>query len=203
MAIAQPGLFISIPFFGHPNTMQPHVEDCCPPRTARVLLLGLGNDILRDDSIGLRIARSLAEDFAGHPSVHVRETTEMGIALLDFLVGYTHAIIVDSIVTGLVPAGTVHLLDIDSIKRLTVHTPHFLGVGETVALGNHLGLPMPNDIRVMAVEVHDPYTLGETLTEPLCAAFPHILEQVRAELIRMVDISQEQPEQPTSIRAYR
>lgn len=203
MATAQVGRFHFQPRFQQPNTMQPRLEDCCPPRAARVLLLGLGNDILRDDSIGLRIARSLADEFADHPAVHVRETTEMGIALLDFLVGYTRAIIVDSIVTGLVPAGTVHVLDIDSIKRLTVHTPHFLGVGETVALGNHLGLPMPSDIRVMAVEVEDPYTLGEALTVPVCAAFPRILEQVRAELTRMVEISQEQPGQPTSMGSYR
>lgn len=183
--------------------MQAHAEDYCPPRTVRVLLLGLGNDILRDDSIGLRVARSLAEDFAGHPAVDVRETTEMGIALLDFLVGYSHAIIVDSIVTGLVPAGTVHVLDIDSIKRLTVHTPHFLGVGETVALGNHLGLPMPSEVHVMAIEVEDPYTLGEALTEPLNAAFPHILEQVRAELARTIEICGQQPGQPTSVRTHR
>ncbi|MGC8990348.1 MAG: hydrogenase maturation protease [Verrucomicrobiia bacterium] len=183
--------------------MQARVEDCCSPRTAQVLLLGLGNDILRDDSIGLRVARSLAHDFAGHSAVDVRETTEMGIALLDFLVGYTHAIIVDSIVTGLVPAGTVHLLDIDSIKRLTVHTPHFLGVGETVALGHHLGLPMPTNIRVMAVEVEDPYTLGEALTEPLNAAFPRILEQVRAELSKMADSCKEQPGQTVSVETPR
>lgn len=163
------------------------VQDWPQPRSARVLLLGLGNDILRDDSIGLRIARCLAEDFAEHPTVDVRETAEMGIALLDFLVGYSHAIIVDSIVTGLVPPGTVHMLNIDSIKRVTVHTPHFLGVGETLALGARLGLPMPTDIRVLAIEVQDPYTLDEALTEPLNAAFPQILEQVKTELARMAE----------------
>ena len=64
----------------------------------------------------------------------------MGLALLDFITGYSAVVIVDSIQTGQAAPGFVHELDAASLKQLTGRTPHFLGVGETLALGRQLGL---------------------------------------------------------------
>ena len=77
----------------------------------------------------------------------------MGLALLDFFVGRRAVILVDSIQTGRVAPGTVHELDATELKQLTGRTPHFLGVGETLALGRHLGLPIPDQVTVFAIEV--------------------------------------------------
>src|ERR1035438_600219 len=113
----------------------PLVDSSNPPLLAnaarpRVLVLGLGNDLLTDDGVGLYVARELQRQFVGQDSIHVRETTEMGLALLDFLTGYDAAVIVDSIQTGQAPPGFIHELDAASLKQLTGGTPHFLGVGE-------------------------------------------------------------------------
>jgi hypothetical protein len=54
----------------------------------------------------------------------------------------------------------------------------FLGVSETLALGRQLGLPMPEQIRIFAIEVKDPYTVGENLTSPTQEAFPGIVQRV-------------------------
>ena len=71
------------------------------PVTARqVLLLGLGNDILTDDAVGLYVVRELQPKLAAHPSIDIRETTEMGLALLDFITGYRAVVMVDSIQIG-------------------------------------------------------------------------------------------------------
>jgi hydrogenase maturation protease len=102
----------------------------------------------------------------------------MGLALLDFMAGYTAVFIVDSIQTGQVPAGFVHELDAASLKQLTGRTPHFLGVGETLALGCHLGLPMPATVKIFAIEVDDPFTLGTALTPALQASLPAIVDQI-------------------------
>ena len=98
----------------------------------RILLLGLGNEVLTDDAIGLEAVRAAQSHFVGHQSVDVRETTEMGLALLDFIEGYRALILVDSIQTGRVPPGTIHEVDTETLSRLTGRTPHFLGVGETL-----------------------------------------------------------------------
>jgi hydrogenase maturation protease len=161
------------------------VDSSNPPSLAnaakpRVLVLGLGNDLLTDDGVGLYVARELQRQVVGQDSIHVRETTEMGLALLDFLTGYDAAVIVDSIQTGQASPGFIHELDATSWKQLTGGTPHFLGVGETLALGRQLNMPMPAQVRIFAVEVEDPFTLGTQLTPALQTALPGIVGRIAA-----------------------
>ena len=109
----------------------------------------------------------------------------MGLALLDFLTGYRAVLIVDSIQTGQAAPGFIHELEAASLKTLTGRTPHFLGVGETLALGRLLELPMPAEVRILAIEVEDPFTLGTQLTPTLQTALPVIVERVAAVLRAM------------------
>ncbi len=70
----------------------------------------------------------------------------------------------DSIQAGRAGPGFIHELDAASLRRLTGASPHFLGVGETLALGGKLGLPMPGEVKIFAVETQDPFTLGTRMT---------------------------------------
>jgi hydrogenase maturation protease len=146
----------------------------------RILLLGLGNDILTDDAVGLHVVHELQRELAEHPALDIRETTEMGLALLDYITGYRGVIIVDSIQTGKAAPGFLHELDAAALTQLTGRTPHFVGVSETLALGRQLGLPMPEQVSIFAIEVEDPFTLGIALTPALQAALPGIVARVRA-----------------------
>ncbi len=149
----------------------------------RTLLLGLGNDILTDDAVGLLVVRRLGEELAGVPGLDIRETQEMGLALLDYLVGYEEAVLVDAVQTaGGAPPGTLHEVDAASLVSLVGRTPHFLGVGETLQLGRELGLDMPRRVRIFAIEAADVQTLGTSLTPALKAALPAILARIRAAL---------------------
>ena len=153
------------------------------PGPARpLLLLGLGNDILTDDAVGLFVVRDLRPKLAVHPSIDIRETTEMGLALLDFITGYRVVVIVDSIQTSKAPPGFLHELDATALNQLTGRTPHFVGVSETLALGRQLGLAMPEQVRIFAIEVEDPFTLGTALTPALQAALPGLVARIRAAL---------------------
>ena len=154
-----------------------------PPGPApQVLLLGLGNDILTDDAVGLYVVGELRAKLAGLPSIDIRETTEMGLALLDFITGYRAVVIVDSIQTGKAPPGFLHELDPTTLTQLSGRTPHFLGVSETLALGRQLKLPMPEQVKIFAIEVEDPFTLGTCLTPTLRSALPGVTERVAAAL---------------------
>lgn len=151
-----------------------------------ILALGLGNDILSDDAIGLLVARQLRRDLGEHPTIEVRETTEMGLALLDFLTGREAVLLVDAIQTGAVPPGSLLELDPAGWEGHSGRNPHFLGVGETLALGRQLGLSMPRQIQILAVEVADPFTLGTTLTPPLQEALPRAVDRARRLLEKWV-----------------
>jgi hydrogenase maturation protease len=145
---------------------------------SKVLILGLGNDILTDDAVGLHVVRELRRRLADEPEIAVEETCEMGLALLDYFVGRHAVIIVDSIQTGRVPPGTIHEVDANELKQLTGHTPHFMGVGETLALGHRLGLTMPERVEIFAIEVGDPFTLGTEMTVAVAGAVPEVLRRL-------------------------
>jgi len=149
-------------------------------RPDRILVLGLGNDILTDDAVGLLVARAVAARLGDDPAVAVRETTEMGLALLDEIADLDALILVDAVQTGRAPPGTIHACDIADLPQVTATSPHFIGVGETLALGRRLGLTMPQRVRVVAIEVADPYTLGTEPTAAVSAAVAQAVERVLA-----------------------
>src|SRR5512133_676058 len=113
----------------------------------KTLVLGLGNDVLTDDAIGLKISASLAEDLGTAGSgIEVKQSTEMGLALLDLVTGYDRLVIVDSTVTGKAPPGHLHVLQGTELEAIPTLSPHFLGVGEMLDLGRRLGLHMPSEL---------------------------------------------------------
>jgi hydrogenase maturation protease len=130
----------------------------------QILVLGLGNDLLTDDAVGLHVARAVRAKLTDEPRVVVRETMEMGLALLDEIAGFDALVLVDSIQTETAPAGRIHEFDLAALGGRRITAPHFVGVTETLALGRTLGLAMPQEVRIVAVEVADPFTLGTQLT---------------------------------------
>jgi hypothetical protein len=60
-----------------------------------------------------------------------------------------------------------------------------VGVGETLALGRQLGLAMPEQVKIFAIEVEDPFTLGTDLTPALQSALPGIVERIAAAVRRL------------------
>jgi hydrogenase maturation protease len=148
---------------------------------ARVLVLGLGNDILTDDAVGLRVVQAVRERVTGTQGIEVKATTEMGLALLDEIVERDGLVLVDSIQTGAVPAGHVHEFGPEGIARVVATSPHFLGVGETLALGKLLELKMPSQVRVFAIEVADSFTLGTQMTPAVEQAVPAAADRVAAQ----------------------
>jgi hydrogenase maturation protease len=156
------------------------------------LVLGLGNDILTDDAVGLRVTRELEQRLRGVPGVEVLETSEMGLALLDFFTGRHKVVLVDSVHSGKALPGTIHEVAFDNPRwnpscPSGPRTPHFLGVNETLALGHQLGLEMPRVVRAFAVEVSDPFTLSAEMTPALESALPRIVEQVALRVQRVLD----------------
>ena len=128
----------------------------------RTLVLGLGNDILGDDAVGLVAARRLR----GHCSaeVDVIEAAESGLGLLDFLEGRSHALLLDAILTGRHPAGTVLEFSREDFRRTIGPSPHYAGLPEVLRLAECLAIAVPTDLCVLAMEVEDPYYIREGLS---------------------------------------
>lgn len=155
------------------------------------LLLGLGNDILCDDAIGLLVARALSERRqlasaspvtyqlpSDSPAIDIRETTELGLALLDHIIGYKKLIIIDAIQTLMAPPGYIHELDTPALTFTPVTTPRFLAIGDMITLGKQLALPVPEHLKIFAIEIQDPRTITDRLTPTLQTALPQIINHI-------------------------
>ena len=142
----------------------------------KTLILGIGNPILSDDGIGIRVARRFKEN---NPALEVVETSEVGMALLEILNDHDRAIIIDSIKTdGGIP-GELYKLDLADLKFSTnFPTSHGIGIATAVELGQQLGYKMPKYVSVYAVEIKDNTTFSEQCTKEIEACIPGIFNQI-------------------------
>ena len=85
----------------------------------KTLILGLGNPILGDDGIGWKIASELQQREKIPSDVTIECMSIGGISLMEALIGYDQAIIIDSIVTHQVPVGTVNKSNLQDLPNHT------------------------------------------------------------------------------------
>jgi len=148
----------------------------------RTLVLGLGNDLAGDDAVGVLVARALRKELDG--AVDVVESSAAGMALIEVFAGYDRAVVIDSIVTGRNPPGTVTEMGLTEVGRVVAPSVHQAGLPELAAVAERLGLRFPSQTRVFAVEVVDPYTLGADLSEPVAGAVDELVRRVRDQIQR-------------------
>jgi len=144
----------------------------------RVLVLGLGNDLLTDDAVGILAARDLKRELAGVPGVTVLESSLHGVALLDLFVGHDKAIVLDAIQSGRASPGTISEIDPRELGAVTAPSPHFAGLPELLVLARELDLEFPETIAIFAVETADQRTIGGSLSAPVRQALPELVSRV-------------------------
>jgi hydrogenase maturation protease len=150
----------------------------------KTLILGLGNSLLCDDGVGIYVAAEL-KNKVDRPEITVMETGVAGLSLLDLLVGYDRAIIVDAIQTVGGKAGQIYRLEPKAFDT-ALHTASAHGIDFTTALefGKKLGLPLPQQIIIFAIEASDVSTFNEECTPEVTRAIPTCVEMVLRELKR-------------------
>jgi len=148
----------------------------------KTLVVGLGNPILSDDGVGLRVAEELKARL-DRREVTVVETSMAGLSFLDLLAGYDRAIIIDAIQTVGGKAGQIYRLDSGALD-VTRHaaSPHDIDFATALELGNRLGMALPQQIVVFAIEVADASTFSEGCTPRVERAIPICVKMIIQEL---------------------
>ncbi|HLA84851.1 MAG TPA: hydrogenase maturation protease [Thermoguttaceae bacterium] len=155
-------------------------------RLMKILVIGLGNPLIADDSVGLRVAAELKTRLAGRPDVEVTEDYWGGLRLMERMIGYDRAIVVDAICTD-APPGTIHRLALDGIPTQKSNSAHDITLPMALAVGRRAGASLPRDenIRLIAVEAEDVLTFSEQCTPAVAAAIPRAVEIVLEELEKL------------------
>lgn len=148
------------------------------------LVLGLGNPVLSDDAVGLRVVQWLLPRLRDRPGVHLAEDVWGGLRLMEHMVGYQRAILIDALVSG-APPGTVTILMSDLIPTRRSVSVHDLNLTSALALGRRLGLDLPaeNGIRLVTIEAADVTRFGARCTPVVEAA----IEAAARTVLRLLD----------------
>jgi hydrogenase maturation protease len=146
----------------------------------KTLILGLGNPILTDDGVGIRVVRALTGRTLP-PGVFCGEASVGGLRLLEIIAGYEQLILIDAICVPEVFPGEICLLQPQDL-RTTRHSgsTHDLSFSGALNLGRELGMDIPQDakIKIVGIYVEDVQTLGEKMTAAVEAAIPRAVEAV-------------------------
>jgi hydrogenase maturation protease len=156
----------------------------------KTLIIGLGNPLLRDDSVGLRIVQKLKGILSERPDIEIVEDYWGGLRLMEQMVGYDRAIIVDAICTD-APSGTIHLLSPNDIPTQRSASAHDVNLPTALEFGRKAGahLPATENILLVGIEASDVQTFQESLSPEVEAVLPQVVEQILSEL----QIEQEVP----------
>jgi hydrogenase maturation protease len=140
--------------------------------SVRTLVLGVGNTILTDDAVGIRVVERAQEMVGAAAGIAFALTERGGLDLVDLAAGAERLVLADGIVATELPVGTILVRDLDRDFRPSQHlnAAHGVDLPTALAMGRALGVVMPSEVTVVAVVVADPYTVSEGLTPEVEAA---------------------------------
>ncbi len=146
-----------------------------PP--GNILVLGLGNELLKDDAVGIRVAETLRESLPSE--IDVRSTSLFGLSLLDELIGRDKVLLIDSYLPVDCLGADILELNVDSFGGTQASCPHFVGLAEIREVMRSLDLGFPSEVRILAIPVSDPLTFSTELSSEVAARVGEAAERAR------------------------
>lgn len=146
-------------------------------------IIGLGNEFLSDDGIGVVVVRLVAERLAGL-GITFQELSVGGLDLLDHMVGFDRCIIVDALTTGSRPPGTMFRFAQSPESELRpIASSHQIDLAQVLELGRVLGVEVPEDVSVYGIEAEDVTTYRSGLTNKVAESVPALVDAICADAV--------------------
>lgn len=140
----------------------------------KTLVIGLGNPILGDDGVGWMVAEEVRQGLEnGH--VEVCCLSVGGLRLMERMVDYDKAIIIDAIVSGKAKPGSVQHFPLESLTDPSAgHTTsvHDTSLTNALQLGRTMKIPLPQQVEVVAIESESVHDFSEEITPAVAEAIP-------------------------------
>ena len=155
----------------------------------KTIIVGVGNPILCDDGIGVLIANQISTilDLEIHENVYITEASVGGIRLMELLVGFEKAIIIDAIQSnnGNQP-GKWYKMSLEDLRlsNPTQHStsPHDTSLITALELGERLGFQLPYEVTIYAIEVENISDFGEVPTQAVENSIPEVIQAIMQEI---------------------
>jgi hydrogenase maturation protease len=149
----------------------------------KTLVLGLGNILLRDEGVGVRVIERLQTLYDFPPEVQVLDGGTMALDLLPYVEDAARLLVIDALEMGAAP-GTIARLEGNEVPAfLSIKiSPHQMGLTDILAAARLRAL-YPQELVLWGVQ---PGTLGAglALSAPVAAQVDALVEKALAELQR-------------------
>jgi len=149
----------------------------------KTIILGIGNQILGDDGVGIHVVNEVKKQIQD-PNITIDEAITGGMNLLDLILGYDKAIIIDAVKSGTSKTGTVKRIPISDFNTMHSCNPHDVSLLEAIKMAKKLGEEkIPKEIIIIGVMMKEiPCEFGEKLSEDIAAAVPKAVEMTLNEI---------------------
>lgn len=145
----------------------------------KTIIVGIGNPILGDDGVGIHVVGRLRETLKD-PDILIEEAFTGGMNLLDIIVGYDRAILVDAVSTDELEIGEVVVFE-DAGNMSSAHStnPHDVSFPEALELARKMGEKrIPDDIVLIGINIKVSLDFKEELSKEVEASISSALEKV-------------------------
>jgi hydrogenase maturation protease len=153
----------------------------------KTLVLGLGNPILTDDGVGVLVAEQVRARLPEDTPIDIAEVSVGGLTLMETMIGYDRVILVDALqFLNECSPGKIHRMTLEDLQAIspTQHSasPHDASLVTALEIGRRMGLKLPSEITIFAIEVENVMDFSDLPTPAVAAVIPQVTEAVLQEI---------------------
>lgn len=146
----------------------------------KTLIVGLGNPTLGDDGVGWKVVKEVCKSLPKELTVQVNCLTLGGLGLMEHLIGYDRAILVDAFATD-APVGSISVLKLSQLPNYSAY--HIAGAHDTsllkaMELGREMGAHLPEEVMVVGIATERIHEFNEELSPPVVQVVPCVVKIV-------------------------
>jgi hydrogenase maturation protease len=168
-----------------------HLNKICRGiKKMKTIVLGVGNLILGDDGVGIHIVNELKKH-VNEPNITIDDAITGGMNLLDLILGYEKAIIIDAVKTNDGLDGEVKRIPLGEFSTMHSCNPHDVSLTEAIEMAKKIGENrIPHEIIVIGILMKKiPCEFGEKLSKKIATAVPKAVEMTLNEIKKDMKIS--------------
>jgi hydrogenase maturation protease len=147
-----------------------------------ILVLGIGNTVMCDDGVGVKVVQRLVKEYRLPPYVDVMDGGTLGLDILPRLEGIQKLIVVDALETGKSPGTCIRLVGEEiPIALETKVSPHQMGLKDLLAVSHLMEGQLPAEMVLIGIQP-ECIELDTELTSTVAAQLDNLLNHVVEEL---------------------
>lgn len=156
----------------------------------KTLVIGLGNPILGDDGVGWVVAEEVKKHLSPDLTVDVDCLSLGGISLMERLIGYERAILIDAFLSELEEGSIIvsKLEELPNYSAFHLTSAHDMSLQNALEMGRRLGADLPEAITVVGVSASHVYDFSEELSPLVQDALPKMTRIVVEILMQKITI---------------